>query len=212
MRVITHKSHGIYLRSDSDPVRSPGVHLSGIIRSVALSTGALKSRDDEEDLDVMIANTQPENVGDNSRLMLVVLGMAWESWMAPRIPGMIHQPGELCLDGVYMSPDGIAFDEKGKGKLHEFKATWTTARKPIEDHAMWMWQAAGYLAALSEHFKEPWLNVVFHPVFMRGDYTRTGPQWPLYRPQEIEFEPEEIRSYWDMLLRNRGNAKPELVK
>ena len=110
-----------------------------------------------------------------------------------------------------MTPDGLTFPG-GPPLLHEFKATWTSARKPIEDHPMWLWQGAGYLAALSDHFQEQCTRVIFHPCHMRRHYRKDGPQWPLYRPQMIEFEWEEIQNYWGMILRNRDKAKPEGVR
>jgi hypothetical protein len=212
MRIITPPpgQYGINLRSESDAPRSPGIHLSGIIRRIAITRGLLKSFEDDEDLDVIIGRTHPDLVGENSRLLLVAWGVAWEEYRARRMgPGFIHQPGEISHDGISMTPDGLEFLPDGSILLHEFKATWTSARKPLEEHPMWMWQGAGYLKALSEQYQQPLTRVMFHPLFMRGDYSRTGPQWPLYRPEIVEFEPEEIQSYWTMIVRNRDYAIPE---
>jgi hypothetical protein len=69
-----------------------------------------------------------------------------------------------------------------------------------------MWQAASYLKMLQVKWGEQCRTVVFHPLFIRGDYQGIDPQ---YLPTEITFEQAEIESVWDMVKRNKHLAKPE---
>src|ERR1041385_5166010 len=86
--------------------RSPGVHLSGIIKHCL-------GLNHEDDLDVMPTN--------------MAFGLAWEQWSVGLWPAVVWQPGEEILDGVIATPDGIsALDIEGKTEIvvEEWKATW----------------------------------------------------------------------------------------
>ena len=190
--------------------RTPGVHLSGILRPLAFSMGWLdKKWDTEETLDELIERTPVDEVGLNGNLMRLVLGMAVEEWIAKQLialrPGFIHQPGEYSLDGILGTPDGIEFDDEGI-LLHEIKGTHKSAKKPITEQKLYIWQVACYLKMVSEFFHERVTRCMFHPFFIRGDYSGID---PLYLPQLVIFEWEEIESYWNVVVENKGLAVPE---
>jgi hypothetical protein len=184
------------------------VHLSGVLREIALATGELDKKYGDQDLDELIADTAPEEVGDDGTLMRIVMGYAWEDWLGPRIENAVYHPGEFCLDDIYGTPDAIGFDADGGYLLHEIKGTFKSSRKDITSVRLWMWQAMAYLKMMAARYGELCTKAVFHPLHYRGDYKGIDPQ---YCPTLIEFEWEEIVSNWNMILTNKHLAKPEGV-
>ncbi len=201
---MTSRSIAVPLNLRTGPARSSGVHLSAVLRLIAQTTGALKAYD--EDLDELIGRVSPESVGTTGTLMRIAIGYAWEDWIFPRLENVIRQPGELCLDDVYGTPDGLEFTEPGDIILHEGKATFKSSKNGVVAIQLWLWQAMGYLKMLQEKWHEECRTVVFHPLFIRGDYKGIDPQ---YLPTEITFEQAEIESVWDMVKRNKHLAQPE---
>ena len=190
--------------------RTPGIHLSGVLRAIATATGILKVDPDEEPLDNIIANTPHTQVGSNGKLMRLVIGLAWEEWAMKRIPDMIAHPGEFFLDDVIGSPDGISLHPVDGGYiLHEFKATFKSSKKPLGDAQMWLWQAAGYLAMMSARYREACLRCVFHPLHIKGDYSGID---PLYPAQLVEFEQAEVDGIWNMVQQYKHLAIKEVGK
>ena len=196
----------IHLRdTDAFPVRTSGVHLSGILRAVAQRTNILKP--DKEDLDSISSTIDPYLVGSHGGLMRWVIGYCWEDWMGSRVSGMTYHPGEIVLDGVIMTPDGIELSYlDGAYVLHEFKATFKSSKKHVTETAMWMWQGMGYLAGMSAKYQEACTRAVYHVLHLRGDYSGID---PMYVATEVEFEEEEIRTAWGMIQQNKHLAKAE---
>lgn len=190
--------------------RTAGIHLSGILRRLAFTNGWLdKKWDTEETLEELIGRTPADEVGLNGNLMRLVLGMSVEEWIAKQLvafrPGFIHQPGEYSLDGILGTPDGIEFDDDGI-MIHEIKGTHKSAKKPITEQRLYIWQGACYLRMVSEYFHEKAVRCMFHPFFIRGDYSGID---PLYLPQLVIFEWEEILSMWNVVKEHRHLAEPE---
>jgi hypothetical protein len=173
--------------------RTPGIHVSGIIRQLAVQHGLLKGELEQETMDLI-------------RLTRFVCGYAWEDWIAKRIPNLIHQPGECELDGVWMSPDGLVVDESGI-TLHEMKFTTTSSARPIQDRTMWLWQCMSYLAGLSKKFGERVTVAVIHPLYVNGDYRER--RYPIYQPVRLEFEWAEIEANWELMLAWKDRAVAE---
>jgi hypothetical protein len=201
---MTSKLIQVPLNLRSGPARSSGIHLSAVLRAIAIHLGTLKAY--EEDLDEIMMRVSPENIGTNGTLMRICIGYAWEAWIAKQVENLIQQPGELQLDGVFGTPDGLSFDGAGNITLHEIKATFKSSKGGIEKVQLWIWQAAAYLKMLQVKWGEECRTVVFHPLYIRGDYKGIDPQ---YLPTEITFEQAEIESVWDMVKRNKHLAVPE---
>lgn len=186
------------------PTRSTGTHLSGVLRYVAKVLGTIKGPEDDLEEVMEVSNGPGPHKGTSVRF---ALGFAWEQWMAERIPGLIWQPGEMNLDGVYGTPDGLDCDLV----LHEFKTTYKSCKNPLGTQQLWMWQACGYLKMLQAKYRgmgfpsvaEGLKTTVFHPVYLRGDYQGID---PVYRPESVTFEQGEIDSVWDMVLRNKDHV------
>lgn len=199
---MTSRLIAVPLNVRTGPARSSGIHLSAVLRAIALQIGTLKASG--QDLDEMIDTTSPDCVGTSGTLMRLCIGYAWEDWIFSKLINVVHQPGELSLDGIHGTPDGIEFSESGDITLHEGKATFKSSKGGIPE--MWKWQAASYLKMLQAKWKEECRTVIFHPLYIRGDYQGIDPQ---YLPTEIIFEQAEIESVWDMVKRNKHLATPE---
>jgi hypothetical protein len=190
--------------------RTAGVHLSGILRPLAFSMGFLdKKWDTGETIEELIERTPEDQLGLDGNLMRITLGCSIEDWIAKQLtamrPGFIHQPGEYVLDDIICTPDGVECDGEG-WLVHEIKGTFKSARKSVQEQKLWIWQGACYLRVLSEYFHEHITRCMFHPFYIRGDYTGID---PLYLPTLVIFEWEEILSYWNTVVQNRGMAVPE---
>lgn len=194
----------IHLSNLGEP-RTSGIHLSGVLRAIAQHTRILKH--DNEDLATLIANHDPYTVGSNGLLMRLIIGYAWEDWISRRIPGLVYHPGEIILDGIIMTPDGVHMDEDtGEYVLDEFKATFKSAKKHVSESPMWMWQGAGYLKGLAHKYREPCTRAVYHVLHLRGDYSGID---PMYVATEVEFEPAEIETTWNTVQTNKHLAVAE---
>lgn len=216
MRIHSQTIHGIDLRNrnQGSDARTPGIHLSGIIRVLAIKHGVLKDNAPEEDLSFVIENTPPGVACTSPHIMRIVAGFAWENWCATHVTQLlstvghtlIHQPGELMKDGVIMSPDGIELSPL-EIILHEFKLTWTSSAKPVQSRIMWLWQTMGYLIGLSDKFGQRCTKVVLHPYYVNGDYREN--RHPVYLPVMLEFEWAEIEKNWELMLAWKDQARPE---
>ena len=120
--------------------RSSGVHVSQIIRLIAVKMGFLKDGDDEE---IDMASGLPVDA-----LLRISLGMAWEEWLAPRLAilyresgqgDFLYHPGEFSQDGIAGSPDALTFLPDGRVRLHEFKATWKSTKRILNFDHEWYW-------------------------------------------------------------------------
>lgn len=198
---MTSQPHPQPLQLRTGPSRSGGVHLSGVLKYVARVLNIAKYQDDDLDLTIATALGPGPHKGTSVRF---ALGFAWEQWLAAQIPGLIWQPGEICLDQVFMTMDGIDCDLR----VHEFKTTYKSSKNPITVHQMWMWQGCGYIKGLQAQYgaSSVPLEVIYHPVYLRGDYQGIDPE---YRPTCVSFEQGEVDSVWDMVVRNRDKAKQE---
>lgn len=191
--------------------RSSGVHVSGVIRCIATETGVLDPKYVEE-LSLVDANGTHwwESLDDVARLR-IGMGLAWEQWYIPQLGHVIDHPGELCVDGIYLTPDGESLDmvlSNGvwgyEQAIHEVKFTYksinTVAPRLVKGHgypdleSQWMWltQAKAYAKAKKCRV------VYFHVNFACGDYSR--PIRPVLLCWRIDFTQEEIDESWDLLL------------
>lgn len=195
------------LQPKSAHVRSPGVHISGIIRAIMQRIGKL----------------QPDDITDEMPLRMAV-GMAWENWVVGLEQAQTEwkiewQPGEWECDGIFGTPDGIgevtrytAEIQKGgwikKGQqvyrcLDEFKATWKSEhkRKDIAAESLWMWQLAASCYVLGLEYAR------LHVLWVNGDYRPPAPKYFVYL---LKFERGDLDKFWrDTVMVNRGIAVAE---
>lgn len=184
--------------------RTPGLHLSGIIRYIGIRGKYIKGVDPvtgkwigDEDADLC----------EEDMPLRMAMGMAWEEWIASLYPDMHWQPGEVFLDGVTGSPDGLSFSGAdlpmlplGTPIIEEFKCTWKSCRHGILAILIWIWQGACYAIMYGNGCR----HVRFNIFWVNGDYARGGPGGPVYKRYLIEFSDTELKNIWTMILKNKN--------
>lgn len=96
--------------------RTPGTHVSELLRVNALNMGVLKQEDSDE-IDFTLARyrlARGEDVAQQypAAIYRVGLGLAWEKWLGEQWPDInFHSIGELTRDGIIGTPDGLSFCE-----------------------------------------------------------------------------------------------------
>lgn len=162
--------------------RSKGVHLTEITRHITEKT-----------------NPRPPCDWDMDATREV--GFLWEDILEYVLKDRLGaRVGEVELDGIVGSPDGIGVDPSNLEVmvLEEYKATWRSSRKePMED-VSWMLQVKGYLKMLGLR------AVVMHVLYIMGNYRGSGPQRKSWR---IQFTQEEIDETWALILKNKEEMK-----
>lgn len=165
--------------------RAAGVHLSGIIRKIAVAKGILRrGQQREEEFPLRMA-----------------MGMAWEAWVVGLYPDTVWQPGELELDGISGNPDGYSVHDD-EPMIEEFKLTWKKRKIDVLDEWMWLTQMVGYCKMSGNGCRHArlhvcWVNDMYSP-----------PQ-PVYYTYYIEWTQEEVDSTWKLLLLNKEGTVEE---
>lgn len=201
------------LRLPRDGNRSVGIHLSEILRSLAFISKVL---------DIKYDTPLDEN---NSEMMQ--LGLALEDYLALyQHPEIAFHPGELMLDGIAMSPDGISIVdsedyactigvEEGTFILHEFKLTRKSSRDFKESLRMrakkcllWLWQIMAYRYALNKRVEGDQVCLVakLHVWFVNGNYSRDDKDpeaMPRYKIYRLVFTAEELQENWTMITSHK---------
>lgn len=172
------------LTFEAGPPRTPGLHVSEVIQSMLRDLDGKRYGSDDTDQDKA------------RRAIYFEEGFAFERVMeqafaARRID--ILRPGELEMDGILLSPDGVSLDD---GADDEIKYT----RKSMPDTPLgpkfwgWMTQFKAYCRALETD------RVRVRGLFVNGDYKHG--KVPDYRAWEIRFTKQEIEQNWGAILRH----------
>ena len=142
---------------------------------------------------------QAANVEEEARVMKILSGLTFEivlerALRAALYPGLFR-PEPVCVDGVWMSPDGI---DPHEWAIHEFKLTWYSKKKPCPtDKVFWPWviQIKSYSRAIGA------LVAYLTVYFINTDYAPPRPSPPVtYR---LEFTAFELDQCWTMVI-NHG--------
>lgn len=202
--------------------RTPGIHVSTLLKEVCLNLGLWK-REDEDELDVINARFRASRGEDIVRMYPAVIcrvavGLAWERFYGLQQEINFHGIGELTRCGIIGTPDGLEFDDLGC-IVHELKATWKSSRDDREDpqerlmrEYYWTAQVASY-AALSTvgeiEVSNPNLVTrgMLHVLYLMGNYRGSGPQLKVY---SLTYRPEEIVANWRLLSVKANQAREEL--
>jgi hypothetical protein len=178
---------------ESKTPRSPGIHVSSIIRCIATEMGILKPEWAEE-----LSLADVRKITDPVAILRISIGLAVEQYYIPEILshyGVADHPGELFYDGVYMTHDGedvgvIVTLSRPALRVHEIKATYKSTKTVADLNTQWMWlaQMKAYCIALGTRF------AVLHVFFLCGDYK--FPIKPTRQVMEIEFTQEELDNNW----------------
>lgn len=231
-QVITNAASNARLpRSRHTHVRAKGVHLSGILRvkcgyapaRTLLSPNACEPPEPEEEI------IDEDQLAPDELRLKMAMGIAWEEYAVGLHPEIQWQPGQIRMDGVTGSPDGVSMmslcrncdtpaseiaKRRGRcacgGSLHvekileEFKLTWKSyATHEILKHDYWIYQTGAYC-----YMQEPPLRFVrFHVCYAVGSYY---PPDPIYQIYVIKFEPWWLEEMWEReLLPFYAQAEPE---
>lgn len=178
--------------------RSPGIHVSGIIRAMAMEYGILEM----DELDGL-SLTDYRHITDPIARLRINIGLAWEEHYVPLLDGVADHPGEMEVAGVYMTHDGESLDvivtESHNGMtvvIHEVKATYKSTRTvgDLTSKNNWMWQAQ-----LKAYCKGAGTRIAkMHVLFLCGDYK--FPITPTLKCWLVEFSAEEIEENWQLLM------------
>lgn len=176
--------------------RSLGIHLSDILRKIAVSTGQLRDEDREDEMPIR-----------------VFLGMCWEQMAARLYSDMVWQPGEVKRDGIAGSPDGFTTQHCTMNPfsteewiIDEFKYTAKSLRvkgggpddlKDIRGEWLWMHQGMGYC---NMHPDRP-NKVRYHVCWAMGNYT--FPIKERYVRYLVQFSKNELEGNWKMVVKNK---------
>jgi hypothetical protein len=169
---------------ENSPIRTEGLHLTDIIRSIMDDSGMLKT--------VSGNSWKPAQLS-----MAGEVGFMWEellsSALKDRLPSRI---GEIELGGITMSPDGLGVEENSLF-LFEYKAVWASSRRSPMDNWKWMSQIKGYCKGLGVTL------VKMYILYLNGDWKGGGPE---YKGYLVEFTPLEVEENWFMLV-NHAKSK-----
>lgn len=191
--------------------RSQGVHLSKIIRAIATESGILDPKW-AEDISLEEVSGKQEgwwNSLDPSVRLKMSIGLAWEDWYVPMLGTVAYHPGEMEIEGVFMTHDGESVDvlwNQGNLACHEVKATYKSTKTVANLESQWMW-----LAQLKGYCKGLGVTVAYmHVLFLCGDYKY--PISPQLRCWKVRFTQEEIDENWDLMtgyVQHRRNLERE---
>lgn len=183
--------------------RSEGVHLSRIIRNIAVENGALKKEWVEDLSLVEVGSRQQEwwDGLDSASQLRMSIGLAWEEWYVNQLGNVVFHPGEMHVDGIYMTHDGESLDTivspSGPNLhlcCHEVKATYKSTKTVGNLDGQWLWlaQTKGYCKGLCTHV------AYVHVLFLCGDYKY--PITPQLKVWQIIYTPAEIDDNWDLIV------------
>lgn len=192
MPIITPVQYDLSLPVSHGNGRSNGIHVSNIVRAVALKMGYLAPQyasDDKPDADKM------------------ELGTAWEDRVFPvHHPDIVYHIGEMSKDEVVGTVDGIKWFDKGTHRVSECKLTWKSMKKALnlQDEWMWLAQTMSYCNMWETNLAR------YHIFWAMGNYTYGTPEGrPQYRMYDLEFSAKELRENWNMILNAKHLAKVE---
>jgi len=186
--------------------RSEGVHVSGILKHIALKMNMFKEEDRQDEFPLRM-----------------LLGMGFEEQAARLYENVWWQPGEYALfegeegGAVYGWPDGLeAIEEEEREErlpstdwiVHEFKYTGKSmrGREDIRGEWLWMQQVMAYVNMLRARGLKS-NKGMFHICWKYGDY-----KYPLterYVRYLVEFEEKELEGNLKMLRAHRSEVMYE---
>jgi hypothetical protein len=166
------------ISSEQSASRTPGVHVSQIIRSIGIAIGTNKGNDFTED--------------DLNNFAIV--GRLWERVLADILfqPPRYERVGEVERDGIIGSPDCVDTEEWSDT---EMKVTWVSSKGFTERQKFreYLYQAKAYCYILGTVRAR---LVVLH---ICGNYS---PPVPVAKEYDCVFTPQELNDNWRMLKAN----------
>lgn len=210
--------------------RTPGIHLTDIVRDMLAQAGISKQY-----------KTEAEGGFSEAQLGAFALqGFLWEEVFSREIARIVLRRnseyirlGEIACpmtsaDGaaflvqydragnletpiparhILLTIDALRAELVGRISLAEFKWALKSARMDPEiEKPEWFWQARGYLYGVGELLGHPIERVEWNVQFPRGEYR--GGEPPIYELWERDYSPGEVRDCWESLA-GHVNARVE---
>ena len=194
--------------------RGKGIHVSSLIRCIATETGILAPQWADD-----LSLSDVREITDPTAILRINIGLAWEEHYIPMLEGVTDHPGQMQVDGIYMTHDGESVSSilrtgnrstlvPGKRndytlKVHEVKATYKSTKTvgdlnvPNASTWMWMTQILAYCKGLGTRF------AALHILYLCGDYS--FPIKPVREVWEIEFTQGEVDQTWELLTDYRDH-------
>ena len=127
-------------------------------------------------------------------------GYMWERLLSMALPNAAVRPGEIELDGIILSPDGIGWSEWiQEDVVEEYKCTARSSNGNPANNTGWMMQVKAYCKGIGT------LSAVMRILYLNGDYGRDRNPTP--KTFLIMFTQEEIDESWNAIVayaRDRG--------
>jgi hypothetical protein len=194
---LTPDQYRAWLRERDAPPRTPGIHVSDVLRRMLVDIGRYEK-------DAVFNDVR----GD--------LGFAWEDVLSTVLAGrMADESGyvrlpmmELERDGIYGSPDGVLLDAAtDEFFIEETKATWMSATHAIDSPKLlpWVMQGKTYccLAGCT--------RLRIRAFFVNGNYKFDG-AGPTVREWWITFTARELAEWWSAFTRMADKIRREQVE
>jgi len=138
-----------------------------------------------------IQETSGKEISDETRMQFEK-GWLWEVALSRAFgEKCAHRPGEVELDGIVGSPDGVVYKNNRMVLVEEYKCTSYSPDKPITEHWRWMMQAKAYCKMVGV---TKCVFRVLHLSFV-----------PVYKVWEIVFSQRELDENWEALV-NQAKA------
>ena len=162
------------------PARTPGLHLSGLLKYIA---------------DTSRIGAYRDQIAEEEYPLRWLMGQAWEEFAASLYPAMEWQPGEVS-EPVLMTPDGLSYGASGV-LIEEFKhrrAKALTGADFIKKQWLYLQQGMGYCLGYGvDTVRWHTLNTFEFPD-------------PRYVQYVIRFTDEDLRGMERMIEANRQAA------
>lgn len=166
---------------DDDEPRAEGLHLGSIIKALKEEMGlGIKPGKGFTDIE-----------------LTAEIGLLWERVLSKVMAEKYaYRPPQMCVDGVWMSPDGVGPDPDGEVPLvvEEYKAAWASTKRCPSENFHYMTQVKSYCRALQTPI------AIFRIFHVMGDYRGSG---PIYRVSRCRFTQHELDANWDMILKGK---------
>ena len=162
---------------DAGPPRTPGLHVSQIIRSIC-------------------ASLEPKKYGDGPvNPLYTEPGFAFEVLLSAAFQARrtdIFRPGEVEKDGIICSPDGVQLVGSNVW-LEEFKSTEMSMSGFPTDPKFrkWLWQIAAYCYVMETLYSR------IRVLWLRGDYQKVRREYEVW---EIVWTQDELDATWSLLV------------
>ena len=202
MKIETLDSHelvsAMWNPEASEHPRSPGLHLTDIVYPMMKDLGEVPDRPDltTEDLEGY------RSIGFLWERILTdaLMRKAEQDRAADKGNWLLMRPGEITFEDVFMTPDACIVDYDTM-VLEEWKATYTSTKRPIENKKQWWIQIMSYLKGLGLN------KATVRVLHLCGNWSPPIPRVKLY---QAEFNQREIDENW-IMVRNYGK-KLGLIK